>query len=206
MTIGERLLKMRRERNISQEELANILNVSRQTISKWETDQSTPDFDKIVPLCNYYNITTDELLTGKENIVESKTNDNRKSFARNIAIAVGMYIASIIAIILFTNFNMPEVGVCVFFFIIACATSLLVYNGIVNGNKEEKVVETKEAKEERLVKEIVDIIGVAVYFIVSFMTMAWHVTWIIFLIFGVINTIISLIFSIKSNKGDVNNG
>ena len=53
MTIGERLLKLRKERNISQEDLANVLDVSRQTISKWETDQSQPDFDKIIPLCEY---------------------------------------------------------------------------------------------------------------------------------------------------------
>ena len=51
MTIGERLLKLRKERNLSQEEFANVLNVSRQTVSKWETDQSTPDFDKIIPIC-----------------------------------------------------------------------------------------------------------------------------------------------------------
>lgn len=39
MTIGDRLLKLRRERNLSQEDLANELDVSRQTVSKWETNQ-----------------------------------------------------------------------------------------------------------------------------------------------------------------------
>jgi transcriptional regulator with XRE-family HTH domain len=64
MTVGERLYKLRKEKNISQEELANVLDVSRQTISKWETGESTPDFNKICPLCEYYGITSDELLTG----------------------------------------------------------------------------------------------------------------------------------------------
>ena len=54
MTIGDRLLKFRRERNLSQEDLANELDVSRQTVSKWETNQSMPDFDKIVPICNCF--------------------------------------------------------------------------------------------------------------------------------------------------------
>ena len=72
MTIGERLLKLRKEKNLSQEELANILDVSRQTVSKWETDQSVPDFDKIVPLCEVFGITSDELLTGNSNIIEKK--------------------------------------------------------------------------------------------------------------------------------------
>ena len=73
MTIGERLLNLRKEKNISQEELADILGVSRQTISKWELDQTTPDFDKLVPLCEYFGITSDELLTGKKNYVEEKS-------------------------------------------------------------------------------------------------------------------------------------
>ena len=64
MTIGERLLKLRKEKNISQEELANVLDVSRQTISKWETGESMPDFNKIIPICEYFEISTDELLTG----------------------------------------------------------------------------------------------------------------------------------------------
>ena len=115
MTVGERLLNLRKEKNLSQEELANILDVSRQTVSKWETDQSTPDFDKIVPLCNYFGITTDELLTGRENLQEANKEDRNKSFARNIAIAVAMYIISLVAIILFGSIGLGEVGVCIFF-------------------------------------------------------------------------------------------
>lgn len=61
MKLGEKLYELRKEKNLSQEEVANILNVSRQTVSKWETGGTTPDFDKIVPLCNLYGITTDEL-------------------------------------------------------------------------------------------------------------------------------------------------
>ncbi len=208
MTVGERLLNLRKEKRLSQEELANILDVSRQTISKWETDQSTPDFDKIVPLCNYFGITTDELLTGRENIKEANKDDRKKRFAKNIAISVGMYILSVISIILCTIlFNAPEIGVCVFFVIIALATALIIYNGIVNGdNGKEETNETKEDKDEKLVKEIVSIIGTIIYFLVSFLTMAWHLTWIIFLIIGLVNTIVSLLFSIKNSKkeSDIN--
>ena len=208
MTVGERLLNLRKEKRLSQEELANILDVSRQTISKWETDQSTPDFDKIVPLCNYFGITTDELLTGRENIKEANKDDRKKRFAKNIAISVGMYILSVISIILCTIlFDAPEIGVCVFFVIIALATALIIYNGIVNGdNGKEETYETKEDKDEKLVKEIVSIIGTIIYFLVSFLTMAWHLTWIIFLIIGLVNTIVSLLFSIKNSKkeSDIN--
>ena len=62
--ISKRLTKYRKAAKLSQEEVAEKLNVSRQTVSKWETGQSTPDFDKIAPLCELYNISTDELLRG----------------------------------------------------------------------------------------------------------------------------------------------
>ena len=51
MSLGERLLDLRKKKGLSQEEIAGLLDVSRQTVSKWETDQSTPDFDKIIPIC-----------------------------------------------------------------------------------------------------------------------------------------------------------
>jgi len=66
MKIEDKLLKLRKEKGLSQEEVADRLNVSRQTISKWETGQSTPDFDKIIPICELYEISCDELLTGKK--------------------------------------------------------------------------------------------------------------------------------------------
>ena len=62
MSLGEKLLNLRKEKHLSQEEVADRLNVTRQTVSKWETDQSTPDFDKIMPICELYGITSNELL------------------------------------------------------------------------------------------------------------------------------------------------
>ena len=127
MTINERLYNLRKDKKISQEELANVLGVSRQTISKWETGESTPDFDKIIPLCEYFEITTDELMTGKKDIIESNKNENKKYYARNLSISVALYICSIIMIIFFsTAFNLAELGVCLFFLINAIATGLII--------------------------------------------------------------------------------
>ena len=61
MNLGEKLLSLRKKKGLSQEEVADILHVTRQTISKWETNQSMPDFDKVVPICDLYEISTDEL-------------------------------------------------------------------------------------------------------------------------------------------------
>ena len=198
MKIGERIYLLRKEKNISQEELANELNVSRQTISKWETGESCPDIDKIIPLCNYFEITSDELLTGNSNIKDVKAQNIKSNFARNIAIAVMLYIFSIIAIVLCSaQFNEPIIGVAIFFGLIAIGTGILIYNGIYykKESKEDKVV-----KQNSFVKQItgiVDAIGVTIYLIISFMTLAWHITWIIFLIIGIVNEIIKLIFRLR---------
>ena len=66
MNIGEKLYELRKGKNLSQEEVAEKLNVTRQTVSKWETNQSSPDFDKILPICELFEISTEELITGKK--------------------------------------------------------------------------------------------------------------------------------------------
>ena len=202
MTIGDRLLKLRKERNLSQEELANVLDVSRQTVSKWETDQSTPDFDKIIPLCEYYGITSDELLTGNSNIKEAKKANVKSNFARNIAVAVMLYIFAIIAVVVCAaQFGQPILGVAIFFTLIAVATGILIYNGIYY-SKESK--DEKTVKDNTILKQItsiVGLIGVIVYLLVSFTTMAWNITWIIFIVVGLVNQIIKLIYAVKNDEG-----
>ncbi len=205
MTIGERLLKLRKERNLSQEELANVLDVSRQTVSKWETDQSVPDFDKIIPLCNYFGITSDELLTGNENIKEAKKENFKSNFARNIAIGVALYILSIVAIVLCAaQFNQPIIGVSIFFILVAIATGLLIYNGVYYSKESDAKKEEKENSLMKQISSIIGMIGLIVYLFVSFMTMAWHITWMIWLIVGLIDEIVKLIFIVSSKKEEGN--
>lgn len=62
MSLGEKIVELRKKRGLSQEDLAITLGVSRQAVSKWETGDSTPDTDKIVLLAEYFSVTTDWLL------------------------------------------------------------------------------------------------------------------------------------------------
>lgn len=71
MNLGQRLIELRKAKHLSQEEVAEKLNVTRQTISKWETNQSSPEFDKILPLCELFEISTDQLITGKKNKINN---------------------------------------------------------------------------------------------------------------------------------------
>lgn len=70
MTTGEKLALLRKERGITQEELAEILNVSRQSVSRWEVDAAFPETDKLIKLSKLFECSIDFLLN--ENIQESK--------------------------------------------------------------------------------------------------------------------------------------
>ena len=84
MKFSNRIKVLRAEHNLSQEELANKLGISRQAVSKWERAESSPDTDNLICLAKIYNISLDELLQTDESIEEiadnkrliSEDNDN----------------------------------------------------------------------------------------------------------------------------------
>ena len=78
-TIGNRIARYRKAKNLTQEALANQMGVSSQAVSKWETDASCPDISALPQLCKILGITTDELLTGKTEEVKLVPPAERKS-------------------------------------------------------------------------------------------------------------------------------
>ncbi|MBD5457426.1 MAG: helix-turn-helix domain-containing protein [Lachnospiraceae bacterium] len=71
MTLGEKIYRLRSEKGLSQEAFGNMLGVSRQSVSKWETDQSLPELEKIVAISELFGVSTDYLL--KENAERPET-------------------------------------------------------------------------------------------------------------------------------------
>ena len=61
MTIGEKIKHLRKKQDITQEKLADYLNITYQSVSKWENNTAMPDISMIVPLANFFGVTTDEL-------------------------------------------------------------------------------------------------------------------------------------------------
>ncbi len=88
MTIGEKIFELRRSKGVSQETMAFDLAVSRQAVSKWETDQSIPDLDKIRALADYFEVSIDYLVNDvkSENVIEKKENVdlNKTNYAKRI--------------------------------------------------------------------------------------------------------------------------
>ena len=78
-SIGNRISKFRKTKGLTQEALANLMGVSSQAVSKWETDASCPDITALPQLCRILGITADELLTGKTNEVKLLPAEERKS-------------------------------------------------------------------------------------------------------------------------------
>ena len=74
MTIADRIQSLRKSKGMSQEELADAVGVSRQAVSKWESEQATPDLDKVVIMSDIFEVTTDYLLKGIEPV---KTEDHK---------------------------------------------------------------------------------------------------------------------------------
>lgn len=203
MNLGDKLLELRKKKGLSQEEVAFELNVTRQTISKWETNQTTPDFDKIAPLCKLYEISTDELLTGKKTEVVNNDNENKKSNALILSISIFLYFLAVVLLI-FTEtvlkFN-DGISVSIFLIICAIATCLIIYNSVSKGNSEQKKEEkTIKNKLQKQIEEVITSITLIIYLIVSFITMAWHITWILWIINVLICEIVKLIFILKGEE------
>ena len=78
MNLSDNLKRIRKENNLSQEQLADKLGVSRQSVSKWESGQAYPEMDKVLQLCQLFNLNIDELLN--QNIKDV----NNKKQAKNI--------------------------------------------------------------------------------------------------------------------------
>lgn len=242
MTLGERLFQYRNSIGMSQEKLAEEIGVTRQTISKWETDQSTPDFDKIEPICAVFGITPDELVIGQKRVEDKKSehvqDDYNKKRNRKKAIVLSISIF-LYCIATFALPYMVEVlkyedahAVMIWAGLCTIATVIIVYfftanpkennkvsdaikenrqnannkvivesNAEGNFTKAEKEIdEEKENKTEALVIEIIATFFLIIYLLVSFITMAWHITWIIWIVFALVELIVKLIFSMKGER------
>ena len=112
MYFNNRLYQLRKQKGLSQEELANRLNVSRQTVSKWEVGDSTPDMEKLIAISDLFDVSLDKLVMGKEDtpdaqpsskselaavlnekVLTSKNKKKAKSILKIIAIIAGVVLA-----------------------------------------------------------------------------------------------------------------
>ena len=162
MILADKIIRLRKKNGLTQEELADKMNVSRQAVSKWEGAQTIPDLEKILQLSTLFGVTTDHLL--KDEIEDEElTNDisadttvkrisieeanayieQRKKASWRIAIATFLCILSPITLIVLgilselpnaivTETTAGAVGLTVLFAFVLCAVPIYIYCGFKN--------------------------------------------------------------------------
>ncbi len=114
MYISKRLKELRTANDFSQEKLAELLNVSRQTISSWENERSYPDVHNLIMLCEIYSISLNDLMKGdieimKKELLNTSKNKNPSDAIQMIQsgwiMIIGLLVAVIGLIILINNGN-----------------------------------------------------------------------------------------------------
>lgn len=126
MKFHEKLLALRKQKGLSQEELGMELQVSRQTISKWEAGQSYPDFTKLVLLSDFFNLSLDELVKDidvqevrEKNFTDEKVAEMYLDYEKGksglkkiwrVAIIIGFVILAIAIFALIMHFIFPDLS------------------------------------------------------------------------------------------------
>lgn len=100
--IANKLVKLRKNRGLSQEALADKLGVSRQAVSKWERAESSPDTDNLISLSRLYDVSIDDMLNGQIDEMDNAEDAKRKRLIKHKHDAWGA-IGSVIAIIIFIS-------------------------------------------------------------------------------------------------------
>ena len=114
------------------------------------------------------------------------------------AIAIGLYILCPVPLFVLSEFGLDTLGLCGLLVVVAIATVLIILGSRKEDDEEEKAASEKE--EDPLRKSIdsfIWAIGIALYFLVSFTTGAWHITWVIFLITGAVQGLVFAILDLK---------
>lgn len=96
MELGKRLAEIRKQNNMTQEDLAEKLHVTRQTISNWETGKSYPDLETLVYISDNFNISLDAMLKGDKEMVKKITSEQFKGRKQHQRLVVAVFAALII--------------------------------------------------------------------------------------------------------------
>ncbi|MDE6925681.1 MAG: helix-turn-helix domain-containing protein [Acetatifactor sp.] len=141
--IGMFLKELRREKQLTQEQLAEVFGVTNRSISRWENGVNMPDFDLVIEIADYYNVSIEEILDGerKNEMMDQKTeqallnvadyeNQDKMKFSRRLC---GLFIVGIIAFIVYAVIDMLGLSSTGVYEAIASFALGLVFGGLVMG-------------------------------------------------------------------------
>ena len=139
MSLGTNIQFLRKRNNLTQEDLAETMEVSRQTVSKWESDAAFPETDKLIKLSELFGCTMDTLIKGDAptESAEDTTGYDREmnSFTRSICAGVSIILAGVVVLLLLYAFSVSEIiAGAVFMLFVAISAAVFIVSGIRHGN------------------------------------------------------------------------
>ncbi len=117
------------------------------------------------------------------------------------AVAIGLYILSMLPLIVLSEFGMDILGLCGTLAIVAVATVLI----LLGAKKDEEEEEDKHSSDpnrqlRKSIEETIFAVGLALYFVISFLTNAWYITWVIFPLIGAVQGLAKAIIDLKEAR------
>lgn len=194
--LGERIVLLRKERNLSQEALAERIGVSRQAISKWERGEASPDIQNLASLAEEFGLSLDEFVHAAEEFSTHKTKliglKLRKQAEKLIILAVAIFILSafgFIALPFDGRTNVLIFGILITAGVLLCIKASFLFERFNLLNKDllaqddEESVETRASKKKKeSIGAAVAILCVIIYLFISFVYNLWHPGWLVFLL------------------------
>jgi len=182
MNISKQLKNYRKEFNISQEQLAEVIHVSRQTISNWENGRSYPDIQSLILLSEYFKVSLDELVKGDVVKMKNQLEKNEmKKFSNGMLISFILMILSLPITKIFS----PYFSIATVIFgglMIWCAfkvekikkeKNLQTYKEILAYMETGEISEDKKAKESFKSKLLKGMLGFVVSGLLAYLTLAF---------------------------------
>lgn len=144
MSLGTNIQFYRKQKNMTQEDLAEFMNVSRQTVSKWESDTAFPETDKLITLSDYFGCTLDELIKGsaEENFTEDAAGEDAagydkemNSFTRAICLGTATVLAGVTTLLFTVGLGLDEtIATAIFMLFVTIGAAVFIVSGIKHGN------------------------------------------------------------------------
>lgn len=157
MSLGENLQFLRKRENMTQEQLAETLEVSRQSVSKWESDSTYPETDKLMQLAELFHCTLDDLMRKdvSTQYIENKNNyDHHKNqFSKRITLGVGLILSGLTLICFLQSVfpNKEELTGMVFLLFVVIAVAIFIVTGLQDSyfTKKHPYIEDFYSEEEK---------------------------------------------------------
>ena len=144
MSLGENLQFLRKKENITQEQLAEKLEVSRQSVSKWESDTTYPEMDKLLQICEIFRCSMDDLVRKDISVIyvedKAQYDAHMNRFSKRIALGVGLILFGI-CVSRFLQIGMPpeeKLMTAVFLIFLIIAVAIFIVAGMQHSEFERK--------------------------------------------------------------------